>query len=107
MKTYYVETPVSEEPFFNDSPERHFVGYNKKAGNGYNQGVAFFAWKDKRKNKKGWFVSQLNSSWEEVFPDIWLKPVSVEDEVDEFLRCHPEYRCLDVIGKYNDWLKTT
>ncbi len=24
-------------------------------------------------------------------------------EVDEFLRCHPEYRCLDVIGKFSLW----
>lgn len=27
------------------------------------------------------------------------------DEVDEFLRFHPEYRCLDVIGKFEEWCK--
>jgi len=28
-------------------------------------------------------------------------------KVDEFLRQFPEYRCLDVIGKFKDWYKNS
>jgi hypothetical protein len=28
------------------------------------------------------------------------------EKVDEFLRLHPEYRCLDVIGKFKQYINT-
>jgi len=40
-------------------------------------------------------------------PEEFISEINLNNSiVDEFLRQYPEYRCLDVIGKFSNWLKS-